>query len=42
VNPDLIGGFVVEFGDRLYDASIAHQLDGLRKTFIDGSYEKKI
>jgi F-type H+-transporting ATPase subunit delta len=42
VNPDLIGGFVVEFGDRLYDASIVHQLEGLRKTFIDGSYEKKI
>jgi F-type H+-transporting ATPase subunit delta len=42
VNPDLIGGFVVEFGDKLYDASVAHQLDNLRKTFMDGSYDKKL
>jgi len=33
VDPALIGGFVVEFDDRLYDASVAHQLDKLRKEF---------
>jgi len=33
VNPDLIGGFVIELGDKLYDASVAHKLDKLRKEF---------
>lgn len=33
VNPDLIGGFVIEMGDRLYDASVAHQLEKLKKEF---------
>lgn len=33
VNPDLIGGFVLEFGDQLYDASVAHKLELLRKEF---------
>lgn len=33
VNPDLIGGFVIEFGDKLYDASVAHKLEKLRKEF---------
>lgn len=33
VNPELIGGFVVEIGDRLYDASVAHQLEKLKKEF---------
>jgi F-type H+-transporting ATPase subunit delta len=33
VDASLIGGFVLEFGDKRYDASIASQLNGLRKTF---------
>lgn len=33
VNPDLIGGFVIEFGDKLYNASVAHKLEQLRKEF---------
>jgi len=33
VDPALIGGFVVEFDDKLYDASVAHKLDKLRKEF---------
>jgi len=33
VNPDLIGGFVIEFGDKLYDASVAHRLRTLKKEF---------
>lgn len=33
VNPELIGGFVIEFGDQLYDASVAHKLEKLRKEF---------
>lgn len=34
VNPDLIGGFVIEMEDKLYDASIAHKLRGIRKEFL--------
>ena len=33
VNPDIIGGFVIEFDDKLYDASIAHKLGQLKKEF---------
>ncbi len=35
VNPDLIGGFVVEFDDKLYDASVAHRLEKLKKEFAN-------
>ncbi len=42
VNPDLIGGFVVEFEDRLYDASVAHKLALLKKEFKDNLYISKI
>ncbi len=31
VNPDLIGGFVLEFDGKVYDASVAHKLDEIRK-----------
>ena len=33
VNPDIIGGFVIEFDDKLYDASVAHKLAKLKKEF---------
>jgi F-type H+-transporting ATPase subunit delta len=42
VNPDLIGGYVVEFGDRLYDASVASKLAALKKEFSGNLYESKI
>ena len=42
VNPDLIGGFVIEFADKLYDASVAHKLSKLRKEFTGNQYEKKM
>ena len=42
VNADLIGGFVVEFEDRLYDASIAHKLGLLKKEFKDNLYISQI
>lgn len=42
VNPDLIGGYVVEFGDKLYDASVANKLASLRKGFTGNLYESKI
>lgn len=31
VDPSLIGGFIIEFGDKVYDASIADKLDEMRK-----------
>ncbi len=33
VDPNIIGGFVIEFDDKLYDASVAHKLNNLRKEF---------
>ena len=42
INPDLIGGFVIEFDDKLYDASVAHKLELLRKEFSGNQYEKKM
>lgn len=36
-DPKLIGGFVAKVGNTLYDASLAHQLDLLRKEFVKGS-----
>lgn len=35
VKPDLIGGFVLEIGDNLLDASVRHQLDVIRRQFIE-------
>jgi len=40
VNPDLIGGFVIQMGDKLYDASVAHQLEKVKKKFADNKYIK--
>lgn len=40
VDPNIIGGFVIEFGDKLYDASVAHQLDLLKKKFSKNTYQK--
>ena len=32
VKPDIIGGFILEIGDKKYDASVANKLNALRKT----------
>jgi F-type H+-transporting ATPase subunit delta len=42
VDPKLIGGYVVEFGDKLYDASVASKLAALKKEFTGNLYESKI
>ncbi len=34
VNHDLIGGYVVEFDDKLYDASVKNKLANLKKEFM--------
>ncbi|MCQ2140152.1 MAG: F0F1 ATP synthase subunit delta [Bacteroidales bacterium] len=35
VNPDLIGGFVLVVDDLMMDASVKHQLDVIRKQFVE-------
>lgn len=35
VDADLIGGFVVQIGDKLVDASVAHQLSEMRKEIVE-------
>lgn len=42
VKPSILGGFILEFGDKLYDASVAHQLDQMRKAFSKSRYESTI
>jgi F-type H+-transporting ATPase subunit delta len=37
VDNNLIGGFVAQVGDTVYDASMKHQLELLKKEFIQGS-----
>ena len=39
IDKSLIGGFVISFEDKLYDASIKHQLDELRKEFSSKEYQ---
>jgi F-type H+-transporting ATPase subunit delta len=41
VNPELIGGFVLEFDQKRYDASVANKLDVLRNNFTKNFYIKE-
>ena len=41
INPDILGGFVLRFGDRLYDDSISSRMRELRAEFNKNSYVKK-
>jgi F-type H+-transporting ATPase subunit delta len=40
VDPTIIGGFVIEVGDKLYDASVAHKLETIKKEFLTNEYVK--
>jgi F-type H+-transporting ATPase subunit delta len=42
VDPSIMGGFLIEVGDKLYDASVKHKLDKLKKEFVDSQYIKTI
>lgn len=35
IHPDLLGGFVIQFEDKVYDASVSHQIQKLRKKIAD-------
>lgn len=41
VNPELIGGFVLEFDQKRYDASVANKLEVLRNNFTKNFYIKE-
>ena len=38
VDPKLIGGFIIEFDGNVYDTSVSHKLDQLKKEFKDNLY----
>jgi F-type H+-transporting ATPase subunit delta len=42
VNADLIGGFVLEVEDKLYDASVRRSLNDIKAQVIDTSYVSKL
>lgn len=42
VDPSLIGGFIAQIGDNLYDASVKHKLAQLKKEFLENDYIKAI
>ncbi|MBK7408505.1 MAG: ATP synthase F1 subunit delta [Saprospirales bacterium] len=42
VDPSLVGGMVLEFGDKLYDASASRKLEAFKSTFRDNLYISKI
>lgn len=42
VNPDLIGGFTLETGDQLFDASILRDLKDVKKQFLQNIYVQNI
>lgn len=37
IDPSVVGGFVAKVGDTVYDASLKHQLEILKKRFLTGS-----
>ena len=42
INEDLIGGFVLEIGDELLDASVAYELNNIKKQFQNNDFIHKI
>lgn len=42
VDPDLIGGFIVEFEDKIYDASVVSKLEELKRTFKNNLYVSQV
>ena len=42
VDEHLVGGFVLQVGDELFDASIRHDLDYIKNQFVENMYVQKI
>ena len=41
VDPEILGGYVVEFDDKAYDASVSRNLNAMRAEFTKNTYVKK-
>ncbi|HUM46525.1 MAG TPA: ATP synthase F1 subunit delta [Chitinophagales bacterium] len=41
INPEIIGGFILEVNDNKFDASIRHDLHFIKQEFIQNLYEMK-
>lgn len=41
VNPEMIGGFILQYGDKMIDSSVSRNLNSLRNIIEDDSYVKK-
>ena len=42
VNPDIIGGFILQIGDQLVDASVAYDLNAIGRQFMNNDFVYKI
>jgi len=42
VDPEIIGGFILEVEDQLYDASVKSKLADMKKNILDNSYIKSL
>lgn len=42
IDPTIIGGFILQVGDKLIDASVKSNLTKLRKELVDNSYTKSL
>ncbi len=42
VDPAILGGYIIEIGDRLYDDSVAHKLEELKKNFVGNDYAVQV
>jgi F-type H+-transporting ATPase subunit delta len=42
VRPGLIGGFIIQFDEKVYDASVSHKLEKLKKNFEGNIYVSQI
>jgi F-type H+-transporting ATPase subunit delta len=42
VDESILGGFLAQIGDQLYDASIRHDLQAIKKQFVENMYIQKI
>ncbi len=42
VKPEILGGFILEFEDQVFNASVAHQLEKLRTKFSENLYTKNL
>ncbi len=42
VDPGILGGFTLEFEDKLYDASVSNKLEELKRQFRDNLYVSKV